>query len=481
MSTRRTILVAALGTLLTAGLIVAIPSTAKATALMCAGQEATIVGTGDADIIEGTEGDDVIVAQGGDDIIFTFGGDDVICAGRGDDVVFAGEGDDFIAGQRGTDFLYGGPGRDAFKAGAGADVVEGGPGITKAQGQTGNDELWGSWCHPPSTMSHFCRWPDLTVPPAEYAELLDGTRILELGSTGEDVRQLQELLTELEHYSGSIDGVFGTDTEAAVIAFQEANDLEPDGKVGPATRAALAEAAGSAAVPDLPDDWILGKARTLRSGHLGSDVAALQRSLDAAGYDPGPVDGAFGAQTVAAVEALQADSGLDVDGVVGAVTKRAIFGDVDNRKVLRGGKHFDTCNSGTQRIACENKRGLRPGAPWNAEAAEEWRPLITEVFTEWDLEDEIERAIAITACESLADPMITTPAGSGFYWIGLFQHTDRYWDARADRAGIPGTSPYDPWANATVAALLVRESTDSGHSRGPWAHWGCGSLLGYWP
>ena len=106
--------------------------------------------------------------------------------------------------------------------------------------------------------------------------------------------------------------------------------------------------------------------------------------------------------------------------------------------------------------------------------------MITEVFTAWELEDEIDRAVAIVACESLADPMIATPAGYGYYWVGLFQHTDRYWDARTDRAGIPGASIYDPRANAEVAALLVRESIDGESSRGPWAHWGCGSLLGYW-
>ena len=58
----------------------------------------------------------------------------------------------------------------------------------------------------------------------------------------------------------------------------------------------------------------------LRSGSSGDDVLKLQRRLKAAGYDPGPLDGAFGPKTDAAVRALQEAAGVDVDGVVGPQT-----------------------------------------------------------------------------------------------------------------------------------------------------------------
>src|ERR671923_1687037 len=53
-------------------------------------------------------------------------------------------------------------------------------------------------------------------------------------------------------------------------------------------------------------------------------VRALQRRLRALGQRPGPVDGLYGPRTEAAVERLQRDSGLSVDGVVGPRTRRLL-------------------------------------------------------------------------------------------------------------------------------------------------------------
>ncbi|HZR47395.1 MAG TPA: peptidoglycan-binding domain-containing protein [Candidatus Manganitrophaceae bacterium] len=53
------------------------------------------------------------------------------------------------------------------------------------------------------------------------------------GSSGPEVRQIQERLKELEFYLGPIDGDFGGGTESAVKAFQKANRLTVDGEVGP--------------------------------------------------------------------------------------------------------------------------------------------------------------------------------------------------------------------------------------------------------
>ena len=52
-------------------------------------------------------------------------------------------------------------------------------------------------------------------------------------------------------------------------------------------------------------------------------TTALQTDLKTAGYDPGPIDGIYGPQTVAAVEQLQTDSGLPVTGFVDEATARA--------------------------------------------------------------------------------------------------------------------------------------------------------------
>ena len=53
-------------------------------------------------------------------------------------------------------------------------------------------------------------------------------------------------------------------------------------------------------------------------------VRALQRRLRALGLRPGPVDGLYGPRTAAAVQRLQRDSGLTVDGIVGPQTRRVL-------------------------------------------------------------------------------------------------------------------------------------------------------------
>jgi murein L,D-transpeptidase YcbB/YkuD len=53
------------------------------------------------------------------------------------------------------------------------------------------------------------------------------------------VRELQQALTAAGYDPGPADGTYGEQTEAAVVAFQEANGLAVDGRVGPETAAAL--------------------------------------------------------------------------------------------------------------------------------------------------------------------------------------------------------------------------------------------------
>ena len=55
-----------------------------------------------------------------------------------------------------------------------------------------------------------------------------------------------------------------------------------------------------------------------------SRVRALQRRLQALGQRPGPVDGRYGPMTEAAVERLQRDTGISVDGIVGPQTRRVL-------------------------------------------------------------------------------------------------------------------------------------------------------------
>ena len=78
-----------------------------------------------------------------------------------------------------------------------------------------------------------------------WAKLYDATPVnvtpvttqpmLRAGSRGDAVRKLQELLNAKGYTCGSVDGIFGSKTYAAVLAFQKANGLAADGIVGSLT------------------------------------------------------------------------------------------------------------------------------------------------------------------------------------------------------------------------------------------------------
>lgn len=59
------------------------------------------------------------------------------------------------------------------------------------------------------------------------------------GSSGATVTEIQTRLKEWGYYSGEVDGVYGSKTEAAVRYFQSSNGLNADGQVGNLTLAAL--------------------------------------------------------------------------------------------------------------------------------------------------------------------------------------------------------------------------------------------------
>ena len=70
-------------------------------------------------------------------------------------------------------------------------------------------------------------------------ELSVEAAVLRQGSTGSEVKEVQRRLKQWGYYSGSVDGIFGSGTKKAVIAFQKKNGLTADGVVGKATYAAL--------------------------------------------------------------------------------------------------------------------------------------------------------------------------------------------------------------------------------------------------
>lgn len=65
------------------------------------------------------------------------------------------------------------------------------------------------------------------------------------GSRSEEVRQIQTKLKRWGYYNGNIDGIYGSQTLAAVKWFQSKNGLQVDGVAGPKTLAAMGITSGT--------------------------------------------------------------------------------------------------------------------------------------------------------------------------------------------------------------------------------------------
>jgi LysM repeat protein len=112
---------------------------------------------------------------------------------------------------------------------------------------------------------------------------------------------------------GPVDGVRGQITHNALVRFQRAKGLVPDGRLGPATRRAL----GPRGRP------LLGR-RELAVGSVGWDVAVLEFRLRRNGLGARAVDGRFSVKTAAALRRYQRRHGLVPDGIAGPNTYRAL-------------------------------------------------------------------------------------------------------------------------------------------------------------
>ena len=101
------------------------------------------------------------------------------------------------------------------------------------------DRSWTHWYFLP--FIDYGEVGNVKPPQTEYAL---GSRLLTKGTEGNDVKQLQEHLLKLGYSlpKYGADGDFGSETEAAVRAFQKAEGLEVDGKYGEKSHAALMDA-----------------------------------------------------------------------------------------------------------------------------------------------------------------------------------------------------------------------------------------------
>ncbi|WP_241671963.1 penicillin-insensitive murein endopeptidase [Streptomyces sp. IB2014 016-6] len=150
------------------------------------------------------------------------------------------------------------------------------------------------------------------------------------GSRGSDVVALQHLLAA-HGRTVTVDGVFSSGTQSAVVGFQQSKGLAADGIVGPATWGALAI--------------------TVRQGDNGPAAKAVQSLLNAKRGTGLAVDGAFGPATDSAVRTFQSHAGIGADGVVGPTTWQNLLW------------HYENINFGAGSMCAQSPDG-NAGAHW---------------------------------------------------------------------------------------------------------------------
>lgn len=128
--------------------------------------------------------------------------------------------------------------------------------------------------------------------------------VLNLGSTGDQVRSLQSKLKDLGYYSDGVDGKYGGSTWKAVWWYQKNKGLKVDGIAGPQTLGALGLVSTTATISG-----------QLKHGDKGSSVRSLQSALYKLGLYKGAIDGSYGDSTWAAVWWFQKNNGLSATGV----------------------------------------------------------------------------------------------------------------------------------------------------------------------
>ena len=142
------------------------------------------------------------------------------------------------------------------------------------------------------------------------------------GNRGDVISDMQQRLQEAGSLKGDIDGVYGGDTVKAVKDFQRSRGFPVSGAIDEVTYRALRDISAGTPAPAVSSLSVTGGVNSvtrtklnevyvaqtgdyiLSEGARGKRVIHLQNQLLLHGYDPGVVDGVFGAGTADAIRML---------------------------------------------------------------------------------------------------------------------------------------------------------------------------------
>ena len=167
------------------------------------------------------------------------------------------------------------------------------------------------------------------VPTLSPEEEPAGYRLLGSGASGKEVKALQEALIELGYLSSNStpDGIYGTATQNAVIAFQEKNGYLTTGQVDDIQQAFIYTGKPKNAKGEKVSIRTLSPVGnvTIRRNNRGELVAEVQSALKTLGYYKAEINRVYDTATQKAVRAFQKKNGLTADGACGPQTQKVLF------------------------------------------------------------------------------------------------------------------------------------------------------------
>ena len=127
---------------------------------------------------------------------------------------------------------------------------------------------------------------------------------IKIGARGSAVRTAQRRLKARYYDPGPVDGRFGAKTERAVKYYQLDRELTADGIIG----------------PERGRGWTRRRSSAARRAKQSRSCKRCSSATSTTSWDPGAVDGNFGATTERAVKNFQDEMNLEDDGIVGPET-----------------------------------------------------------------------------------------------------------------------------------------------------------------
>ena len=271
-----------------------------------------------------------------------------------------------------------------------------------------------------------------------------------LGLTRADRRLIQSSLAAAGFDPGPADGVFGRRTRAAIGQWQAARGEEPTGYLNAEAAKSLLGRAPQVDAPTTRESIEAGL------GLTRADRRAIQSSLAAQGFDPGPADGVFGRRTRAAIGQWQAARGEEPTGYLNAEAAKSLLAlgaerkpEAEERVEPDAREQARQAEVEAERERQRQQRARQPGARLrDCEACPELVVVPSGSFTmgspetEWGRFNNEGPQRRVTIAEPFA--------------VGVYEVTFGEWDACVSEGGCNGYQPNgEGWGRGVYPVINV--------------------------